>query len=67
MLCIDLSNMYALISDRYLVFRNSLQEARVCRLLLVVLIPNKCSSLAGKDARNPRVLIRDTLSEVSLI
>ena len=39
---------------------DTLEEALVRRLLLVVVIPEKGSTLAREDTRNPRVLVGDT-------
>jgi hypothetical protein len=39
---------------------DTLEKALVRRLLLVVVIPHKGSTLAGEDTRNPRVLVGDT-------
>lgn len=39
---------------------NTLEEALVCRLLLVVLIPKKRSTLTIEDTRDPRILVRNS-------
>jgi hypothetical protein len=39
---------------------DSLEEAGVSRLLLVVVVPEKCGTLALKDARDPGVLVGDS-------
>ena len=49
--------LIAIILQLMLLSSDTLQESIISRLLIVVLIPHKGSTLAGKDTRNPAVLI----------
>lgn len=45
---------------------DSLHNPRIGRLLLILLIPRQSSALTLEGARNPRILVRDSLVKVSI-